>query len=67
MKRTEIRELAFKLIYSLEIQKNVNLEMANLIENDDDNINNEKDEEIYDDYGIASFGGDADDGRACKT
>ena len=26
MKRTEIRELAFKLIYSLEIQKNVNLE-----------------------------------------
>lgn len=26
MRRTEIRELAFKLIYSLEIQKNVNLE-----------------------------------------
>ena len=26
-------------------QKNVNLEMANLIENDDDNINNEKDED----------------------
>ena len=26
MKRTEIRELAFKLIYSLEIQRDVNLE-----------------------------------------
>lgn len=26
MKRTEMRELAFKLIYSLEIQKDVNLE-----------------------------------------
>ena len=26
MKRSEIRELAFKLIYSLEIQKNENLD-----------------------------------------
>ena len=26
MKRTEIRELTFKLIYSLEIQKNENLD-----------------------------------------
>ena len=28
MKRSEIRELAFKLIYSLEIQKKENLEEA---------------------------------------
>lgn len=37
MKRSEIRELAFRLIYSLEIQKDVNLEeqLAIYIENND--------------------------------
>lgn len=42
MKRSEIRELAFKLIYSLEIQKNENLEEQIELYVENNNIENKE-------------------------
>lgn len=46
MKRTEARELAFKLIYSLEIQKNIEEEQIEIFFEENEITNNEEKEFI---------------------
>lgn len=46
MKRTEARELAFKLIYSLEIQKNMEEEQIEIFFEENEITNNEEKEFI---------------------